>query len=64
MTERFTFSDSATGLALAFETTLSLRRAGFRTHLETSVYSRTTVHTVVATPALRPTRKERGLLCF
>lgn len=57
MTECFTFADNAAGLTHAFNLTLSLRRNGFRTRLATRVLGRSlpfTVHTVVATPPVRP----------
>ena len=62
MEERFSFADSETGLTLALLTTLSLRRHGFKTRLETSVVctQRFFLHTVVAQPPVRPTRAERG----
>ncbi len=61
MTDHFTFADNVAGLTHAFETTLSLRRAGFKTRLATRRIARTIVQTVVATPKKRPTRRERGL---
>ncbi len=61
MVEHFTFADSVTGLTLALETALSLRRFGFRTRLATRDFGhRFTVHTVVATPPRRPNRADRG----
>jgi hypothetical protein len=64
-TELFSFADSTTGLAHAFELTLTLRRNGFATRLETTTQTvgslpPFTLHTVVATPPARPTRAERG----
>jgi hypothetical protein len=56
MTDRYTFADSVTGLQHAFDTTLNLRRHGYKTRLATrelhhsSVF---TVHTVLATPPAR-----------
>jgi hypothetical protein len=62
--DRFTFADSFTGLEHAFFTTLVQRGFGARTRLAThtqTVGEKTFVlHTVVATPAPRPTRTERG----
>lgn len=65
MTEdRFTFADSVTGLEHALFTTLQQRAQGARTRLVThtqTIGEKTFVlHTVVATQAPRPTRKERG----
>jgi hypothetical protein len=60
MEERYTFANSAAGLEHALQTTLSLRAAGFKTRLVTRVLCRFTVHTVVATPRRRATRRERG----
>lgn len=60
MTERYTFADSETGLEHAFSLTLSLRAFGFRTRLVTREYKGFTLHTVVATPPRRATRRERG----
>jgi len=65
MTDRFTFADSVTGLATAFELTLALRRAGFRTRLGTTTQTcgklpPFTLHTVYATPAPRANRTARG----
>lgn len=60
MIERFTFADSVTGLDHAWTVTLSLRARGFKTHLETYEFKGFTLHTVVATPSRRPSRKERG----
>ena len=59
MTERFTFAASVAGLTHAFNTTLALRRAGFRTRLATRrLFTFPTgeaglAHTVLATPRLR-----------
>ena len=65
MTEHFTFADSVTGLGTAFELTLALRRAGFRTRLVTTTQTcgelpPFTLHTVHATPAPRANRAARG----
>jgi hypothetical protein len=52
---------NALGLANAWETTVRLRRHGFKTRLATQQITRTTiVQTVIATPPVRPTRAERG----
>ena len=59
-TELFTFADSTTGLAHAFELTLALRAYGFATRLETTTFKGFTLHTIVAEPPARPTRAERG----
>lgn len=56
----YTFPTDIAGLAASIETTLSLRRAGYKTRLVERVFSRTNVITVVATPPRRPTRRERG----
>lgn len=62
--DRFTFADSVTGLEHAFDTTLTMRRHGYRTRLETTTMNvgklTFVLHTVVATPPPRPTRAERG----
>ena len=58
----FTFPDTESGLSVAWDTTIALRRAGFKTRLAERQMSGYTVHTVVATPPVRPTRKERGVL--
>jgi hypothetical protein len=60
MQELRTFPDSEVGLTLAWETSLSLRRAGFKTRLATRQWGPTTVHTVVAEPPKRSNRKLRG----
>jgi hypothetical protein len=60
MPEHYTFADNVAGLTQAWETTLSLRRAGFKTRLATRQIAQTTVQTVVATPPKRPNRKQRG----
>lgn len=65
MQDRFSFADSITGLQLAFDTTLRLRRYGCRTRLVTVPIMLTqgmpaVMYTVVSTPAPRPTRAERG----
>jgi hypothetical protein len=61
VTENYTFPDNVAGLEAALETTLSLRRFGFKTRLAHRQLTRmTTVVTVVATPPKRPNRKERG----
>jgi hypothetical protein len=66
MTDHFTFADSTRGLLSALEHTLHLRRHGFRTRLATRrLFTFPTgepgfVHTVVATPPVRPNRQERG----
>lgn len=63
MTEHYTFPNSATALPLIIRTTLSLRRAGFKTRLvERQLTAHTVVQTVVATPPTRPTRRERCTL--
>jgi hypothetical protein len=59
MEERFTFADSTTGLEHAFATTLALRRFGFTVRLSTHSVKGYTVHTVIAAPPMRPSRKER-----
>lgn len=61
MTEHYTLPDTAAGLQQAWDTAVSLRRHGFKTRLATRQWGRTTVHTVIATPKKRPSRKERGL---
>lgn len=58
--ERHSFPDSESGLALAFNLTLSLRRAGFKTRLLPRVIGTTSLHTLIATPATRPNRRARG----
>jgi hypothetical protein len=58
--EHYTFADSVAGLARAFSTTLSLRRAGFKTRLATRRIAGFAIYTVIATPRKRATRKERG----
>lgn len=54
-------TSNALGLAGAWETTVNLRRQGYKTRLATRQITRMTrVQTVIATPPARPTRKERG----
>jgi hypothetical protein len=65
--DRFTFPDSFAGLEHALFTTLTQRRFGAKTRLVTHTQAvgklpAFVLHTVVATPAPRPTRAERG--CF
>jgi len=60
LVERYSFPDSEAGLTQALHTTLTLRHFGFKTRLATRELSRFTVHTVIATPAPRPNRRERG----
>jgi hypothetical protein len=54
MTEHFTFPTTEAGLTLALETTLSLRRAGFRTRTVERVLHGFEVVTVLATLRPRP----------
>jgi hypothetical protein len=55
-----TFPNTVNGLAVAWEWTVSLRRAGFKTRLaERTFQDRFAVVTVVATPPVRPNRTER-----
>jgi hypothetical protein len=60
MEERFTFADTPEGLTHALVLTLALRHNGFRTRLTARQWGPTTVHTVRATPPVRPNRRERG----
>ena len=62
MTEHYTLPNTEAGLTLAFNLSLSLRRAGYRTRLAERAFSHgyTRVVTVVATPKPRPNRKARG----
>jgi hypothetical protein len=60
MTERYTFANTPTGLTLMLRTTVSLRRAGFKTHASKSVFHGFTIYTLTATAAPRPNRRERG----
>ena len=63
-TDRFTFADSFTGLSHALFTTLLHRAHGCKTrlvtHTQTVGKQVFTLHTVLSTPAPRPTRAERG----
>lgn len=61
MIERFTFPKTDVGLEGALSLTLSLRRAGFKTHVTEEVIGRTPVYKLHARPAARLSRKERGL---
>jgi len=61
-TERFFFTATETGLTLALNLTLSLRRHGFRTRLTTERVAHFDTHVVHATPRPRPNRRERGCL--
>ena len=47
-------------LALLGETKTSLEAAGYTCHVETELVAGYTLHVLVATPASRPNRKERG----
>jgi len=47
-------------LALLGETRTSLEAAGYICHVETEVVGMYTLYILVATPAPRPNRKERG----
>lgn len=58
--EHLTLPDTHAGVGLAWDVTISLRRTGFRTRLATRQWGACRVHTVVAVPPKRPTRKERG----
>jgi hypothetical protein len=61
MTEHFTFPATDNGLELALETTLTLRRNGFKTRLATRRFTGgTDVFTVVAVRPPTANRKERG----
>jgi hypothetical protein len=60
--ELYTFADTAEGLGHAWDMTISLRRAGFKTRLKNRHVSHTNVVTVVAGRPIRPNRKERGCL--
>lgn len=67
MEERYSFADSITGLTHAFNTSLNLRRHGFTTRLvQVPIMlgkdAPGVMHTVVAKPPARPSRRERGLL--
>lgn len=67
MHERYTFGDNIKGLQGAWDITESLRRAGYRTHLEHCHVEHCHVaHTdlviVVAIPPKRPNRKARGAI--
>jgi len=60
-TEHFTFPNTEQGLALALNTTLSLRAFGFHTRLATRDFGHNFVLvTVIATPPARPNRAARG----
>lgn len=59
MTEHYSFADSPTGLLLAWLTSVSLRRHGFKTRLATRNLAGHVLRTVVAKPPARPPRSER-----
>ena len=60
--EHYTFPNNAHGLAHAWDCALHLRAFGYRTRLATRLWKgKFVVHTVVAVPPERLTRKERGL---
>lgn len=61
MEERLTFGDTLLGVLLLMHTRATLAAAGFTTRLETTVFHGFTLHTCVATPETRLSRKERGL---
>lgn len=60
MVETYVFADNEAGLISAFKTTLSLRRAGFKTRLIARRIANTVCQVLEATPAPRPNRKVRG----
>jgi hypothetical protein len=59
--ERYVFARSFTGLEHAMHLTVSLRRVGFKTFVGETEISHSPVYVLVATPKVRPSRKERGL---
>ncbi len=67
MEDRYSFADSITGLTHAFNTSLNLRRHGFTTRLVQIPITLCKgvpgiMHTVIAKPPARATRRERGLV--
>jgi hypothetical protein len=62
MTEHYSFANDEAGLVHALHTTLSLRRAGYRTRLVENRVGRDVLQTVHAVEPERPNRRDRG--CF
>jgi hypothetical protein len=60
MNEKYFFTGTEAGLTLMLMTTLSLRRAGFKTRTHVEHIAHFPVHVLTATPAPRLTRRERG----
>ena len=58
--DRFTFPNNAHGLAHAWQCALHLRSFGYATRLAVRQWGKYRVVTVIAMPATRPNRKERG----
>ena len=56
------FADTEAGLTHAYNITLVLRRSGFKTRLRQAQIGTTALQVVEATPAVRPSRRERGLI--
>jgi hypothetical protein len=60
--DTFTFPFTDAGLALAWDLTSGLRKAGYTTRLVERTLCGFKVYTLLATPPRRPTRRERGAI--
>jgi len=58
MTETYVLPDTPDGLILAINTTLNLRRLGFKTRLVPTEFGHDVANTLVAVPPPRRTRRE------
>jgi hypothetical protein len=61
MPDTYTLPDTPDGAALAFNLSVSLRKAGYKTFMRPETLGRFAVLVLYVTPAKRASRKERGL---
>lgn len=59
--DTYTLPDTPSGAVLVFNLTLSLRKANYKTFVRPERIGRFDVLVLYASPAKRPSRKERGL---
>lgn len=58
--DRYIFPATASSVHLIAVNTRALRKAGFKTRLVEDTYKGHELLVLIATPPMRPTRKERG----
>jgi len=63
MTETYVLPDTPDGLILAINTTLNLRRLGFKTRLVPTEFGHDVANTLVAVPPPRRTRRLGDIRC-